>query len=146
MVFVTKLRHQVFTGTHLTRMEEIRQNVCADFETELTEFNGADNHVHLLVNAPPKVALPKLVNSLKGVTSRRMRQEFRDLATHYYRTSRPWSGSYFAGSAGALRCCRACASTSSSKTARPDHSDAAPPGSERLFPPHYAGQSASPPA
>ena len=97
---MTKLRHQVFTDTHLTRMEEIMRDVCADFETELTEFNGADNHVHLLVNFPPKVALSKLVNSLKGVASRRMRQEFPDLAAHYYRTSKLWSGSYFAGERG----------------------------------------------
>ncbi len=44
--------------------------VCADFETELVEFNAENNHVHLLVNFPPKVALAKLVNSLKGVSSR----------------------------------------------------------------------------
>jgi len=74
--------------------------VCADFETELVEFNGENNHVHLLVNFPPKVALAKLVNSLKGVSSRRMRQEFPDLAQHYYRANKLWSGSYFAGSAG----------------------------------------------
>lgn len=50
--------------------------VCTDFECELVEFNGETNHVHLLVNFPPKVALSKLVNSLKCVSSRRMRQEF----------------------------------------------------------------------
>ncbi|WP_020545878.1 IS200/IS605 family transposase, partial [Nonomuraea coxensis] len=64
----------------------------------LSEFNGENNHVHLLVNFPPKVALSKLVNSLKGVSSRRMRQEFPELARHYYRASKLWSGSYFAGS------------------------------------------------
>ncbi len=74
--------------------------VCADFETELVEFNGENNHVHLLVNFPPKVALAKLVNSLKGVSSRRMRQEFPDLVQHYYRANKLWSGSYFAGSVG----------------------------------------------
>ena len=74
--------------------------VCADFETELIEFNGENNHVHLLVHFPPKVALAKLVNSLKGVSSRRMRQEFPDLVQHYYRANKLWSGSYFAGSAG----------------------------------------------
>lgn len=74
--------------------------VCADFETELTEFNGEANHVHLLVNFPPKVAVSKLVNSLKGVSSRRMRQEFPDLAQHYYRANKLWAGSYFAGSVG----------------------------------------------
>jgi putative transposase len=71
--------------------------VCADFETEPAEFNGEDNHVHPLVNFPPKVALSRLVNSLKGVSSRRMRQEFPELARHYYRANKLWSGSYFAG-------------------------------------------------
>lgn len=74
--------------------------VCDDFEVELVEFNGENNHVHLLVNFPPKVALSKLVNSLKGVSSRRMRQEFPELAQHYWRAQRLWSGSYFAGSVG----------------------------------------------
>jgi putative transposase len=100
LVFVTKFRHEVFTGTHLSRMEEIMRDVCADFETELAEFNGESTHVHLLVNFPPKIALSKLVNSLKGVSSRRMRQEFPELAPHYYRVSKLWSGSYFAGSVG----------------------------------------------
>ncbi|TMR94515.1 IS200/IS605 family transposase [Nonomuraea basaltis] len=100
LVFVTKFRHRVFTGTHLTRMEEIMRSVCADFETQLTEFNGENNHVHLLVDFPPKIALSKLVNSLKGVSSRRMRREFPELARHYYRANKLWSGSYFAGSVG----------------------------------------------
>ena len=100
LVFVTKFRHKVFADTHLSRMEEIMRDVCADFETELREFNGEDSHVHLLVNFPPKIALSKLVNSLKGVSSRRMRQEFPELARHYYRANKLWSGSYFAGSVG----------------------------------------------
>jgi putative transposase len=100
LVFVTKFRHKVFAGRHLTRLEDIMRDVCADFDTELVEFNGENNHVHLLVNFPPKVALSKLVNSLKGVSSRRMRQEFPDLVRHYYRANKLWSGSYFAGSVG----------------------------------------------
>ncbi|PWU52837.1 IS200/IS605 family transposase [Micromonospora sp. S4605] len=100
LVFVTKLRHRVFTDQHLTRLEEIMRAVCADFECDLVEFNGEGEHVHLLVNFPPKVALSKLVNSLKGVSSRRMRQEFPDLVRHYYQANRLWSASYFAGSVG----------------------------------------------
>ncbi|MBQ1020802.1 IS200/IS605 family transposase [Micromonospora ureilytica] len=56
--------------------------------------------IHLLVNFPPKIALAKLLNCLKGVTSRRLRQEFPDLVHHYHRTNRLWSASYFAGSVG----------------------------------------------
>jgi putative transposase len=81
-------------------MEKIMRDVCADFRAELTEFNGESEHVHLLVNFPPTVAISRLVNSLKGVSSRRMRQEFPDLRRHYWRAKRLWSGSYFAGSVG----------------------------------------------
>lgn len=74
--------------------------VCADFECELVEFNDENNHVHLLVNFPPKIALSELVDSLKGVSSRRLRQEYPELVRHYWRAQRLWSGSYFAGSVG----------------------------------------------
>jgi putative transposase len=100
LVFVTKYRHDVFGDRHLKRMEEIMRAVCTDFEVELVEFNGQATHVHLLVNYPPKVALSRLVNSLKGVSSRRLRQEFPALVDHYWRAKRLWSGSYFAGSVG----------------------------------------------
>jgi putative transposase len=102
LVFVTKYRHKVFAAAHLERMELIMRDVCADFGCELAEFNGGPEHVHLLVKFPPTVALSRLVNSLKGVSSRRLRQEFPDLHRHYWRAKRLWSGSYFAGSVGGL--------------------------------------------
>ena len=51
------------------------RDVCADFGAELPEFNGERDHVHLLVHYPPSVAISRLVNSLKGVSARRLRQE-----------------------------------------------------------------------
>lgn len=39
------------------------------------EMDGEDNHVHLLVEYPPKVAVSSLVNSLKGMSSRLLRKE-----------------------------------------------------------------------
>jgi putative transposase len=71
-------------------MEEIMRDVCTDFEVELHEFNGEDKHVHLLVKFPPKAARSELVNSLKSVALRRMRQEFPELARHYYRANKLW--------------------------------------------------------
>ena len=100
LVFVTRYRHPVFTGHHLARLEEIMRDVCADFECELREFNGESNHACLLSNFLPKLALSRLVKSLKGVSSRRMRQEFPDLRRHYWRAQRLWSGSYLASSVG----------------------------------------------
>ena len=54
----------------------------------------------LLVDFPPTLALSRPVNSVKGVSSRRLRQEFPDLVRHYWHAQRLWSGSYSAGSVG----------------------------------------------
>jgi putative transposase len=99
LVFVTKYRRRVFNRAILSRLQEIVETVCIDFEAQLVEFDGEDDHVHLLVHYPPKVAISKLVNSLKGVSSRLLRQEFPSLAQRYWRGVL-WSPSYFAGSCG----------------------------------------------
>ena len=76
------------------------RDVCADFGTELVEFNGERDHVHLLVHYPPKVALSRLVGSLKGVSARRLRQEFPAHIRKYLWGDHFWSPSYFAASCG----------------------------------------------
>lgn len=84
----------------LTRCEEIARNVRTDFGADLTEFNGDEDHVHLLVHYPPKVALSSLVNSLKGVSFRYLRQEFTGRVNRFIMHGRFWSGPYFTGSRG----------------------------------------------
>jgi putative transposase len=64
----------VFTKPILEELRKIFQNVCQDFSAELVEFEGEKDHVHLLVNYPPKISVSKLVNSLKGVSSRIVRK------------------------------------------------------------------------
>lgn len=100
LVFVTKYRRGALTADLLARCEEIMREVCADFEVELREFNGEQDHVHLLVHYPPKIALSKLVNSLKGVSSRLLRQEYAPHIRKHLWGGHFWSGSYFAASVG----------------------------------------------
>ncbi|GGK79603.1 IS200/IS605 family transposase [Streptomyces flaveus] len=106
LVFVTKFRHKVLADAHLRRMEEIMGVVCADFECELVEFHGEDNHVHLLVNFPPKAAGPSSSTPsracppaacARGYLPAEGWGEFPDLVRYYWRASKFWSGSYFAG-------------------------------------------------
>jgi len=73
--------------------------VCEKCNAELVEFNGERDHVHVLINYPPTVMVARLVNSLKGVSSRRLRQIYPELRLHY-RKHAVWSPSYFAGSCG----------------------------------------------
>jgi putative transposase len=100
LVFVTRYRRGAFTDPILTRCEEVMREVCEDFGAELREFNGEADHVHLLVHYPPNVALSRLVNSLKGVSSRRLGQEHAAHIRRYLWGEHFWSPSYFAASCG----------------------------------------------
>ena len=80
-------------------MKTMLEKVCEDFEAQLVEFDGEQDHVHLLVNYPPKTSVSKMVNSLKGVTSRKLKQIHPEITRYYYK-SQLWSPSYFAGSCG----------------------------------------------
>src|SRR5882724_12087453 len=82
LVFVTKYRRGVFTKEILDELREVLRSVCADFEAELVEFDGEDDHVHLLVNYPPKIAVAALVNSLKGVQSAHPAEKLPEHPTH----------------------------------------------------------------
>lgn len=99
LVFVTKYRKRVFTSESLDILKDVMQKVCDDFGVDLAAFEGEDNHVHLLVNYPPQIQLSKLVNSLKGVSSRMLRQRMPSIANRYYKNVL-WSPSYFAASCG----------------------------------------------
>jgi putative transposase len=74
--------------------------VCVDFGATLAGFNGEQDHVHLLVQHPPKVAISHLVNSLEGVSSRQLRQDFVGRIIRAATGGRFWSPSHLAGSCG----------------------------------------------
>ena len=100
LVFVTRYRRGVFNDDMLAVCEAAMRKVCEDFEAELVEFNGEDDHVHLLVHYPPKVAVSSLVNSLKGVSARILRRDVTGRVNRAIMHGRFWSPSYFAASCG----------------------------------------------
>src|SRR5688572_30766028 len=100
LVFVTKCRRHVFTKAILEDLKEIFKGVCESFESELVEFEGEIDHVHLLVNYPPKVSVAKLVNSLKTASSRVIRKRAYSTIEKALWGGALWSPSYFAGSCG----------------------------------------------
>lgn len=100
LVFVTKYRRNVFTRQILDELSVIFTSVCADFEAQLVEFEGGRDHVHLLVEYPPKVSVSKLVNSLKGVSSRLVRKKEYPSVQNALWGGSLWSPSYFAGACG----------------------------------------------
>ncbi|MGW6158395.1 IS200/IS605 family transposase [Streptomyces sp. NPDC055144] len=57
LVSVPKYRRGVFTNEILNRCEEIMREVCTKANTELREFNGERDHVHLVIHYPPGQAV-----------------------------------------------------------------------------------------
>ena len=100
LVFVTKCRRKIFDQDAIEKLRGYFASVCADFDVERVEMDGERDHVHLLINYPPKLAISNLVNSLKGVSSRLLRRDRPDIAQRYYYKGVLWSPSYFAGSCG----------------------------------------------
>lgn len=100
LVFVTKYRKSVFTSEILEDLKLIFESICNDFEAELIECNGEEDHIHLLIHYPPKISISKLVNSLKGVSSRMIRKKKYPTITKSLWGGSLWSPSYFAASCG----------------------------------------------
>ena len=98
--FVTKYTRDGFTKDILDDLRPIFASVCTDFESELIEFEGEDDHVHLPVNYPPKVAVSKPVNSLKGISSLMIRKKNDPNIRKKLWGGALWSPSYFSGSCG----------------------------------------------
>lgn len=97
--YLSKYRRKVFDGDPIERLRPIFAKVCADFQAQLIEMDGEDDHVHLLVVHPPKVSVSALVNSLKGVPNRMLRKERPDIVKRYWKNVL-WTHSYFAASCG----------------------------------------------
>ncbi|WP_028948880.1 IS200/IS605 family transposase [Synechocystis sp. PCC 6714] len=97
LVFVTKYRRQVLTSEGLAILEKSFNDVAKKMNFQVIEFNGESDHVHALIEFPPKLSVSQIVNALKGVSSRRYGQA--NLPKPYGKDSL-WSPSYFASTVG----------------------------------------------
>ena len=99
--FVTKYRRKVLTSAMLERMTGILAGVCRKAKSVLVEFNGEEDHVHLLIDLHPDNNISALIGSLKSASSRVLRQEFAEhLEQHYWSKPVLWSGAYYIASCG----------------------------------------------
>jgi putative transposase len=100
LVFVTKYRRRPITARVRQFLDKVFSEVCRDFGGTLDEMDGEADHLHLLVSMPPKVAPANLVNSLKGVSSRYLRQQRYPEVRRALWGEHYWSPSYFVSSTG----------------------------------------------
>lgn len=100
LVLVTKYRRKALTGPMIDRAREILVDLAVAWGGTLLECSGEANHLHALLDLPPKVRPSDVVNNLKTVLSRRLRKEFPALRAAYRGKAVLWSPSYCLISAG----------------------------------------------
>lgn len=99
VVFCPKYRRPVLQSPVDVRLKELFERIAGDRELMLHAMEIMPDHVHLFVEADPTLCVAELVNRLKGVSSRVLRQEFPFLRS---RLPTLWSRSYFAATVGAV--------------------------------------------
>jgi putative transposase len=97
LVCVTKYRRSIFTSESLAVIEKSFSEVSRKMGFQILEFNGEADHIHALIEFPPKLSVSQMVNALKGVSSRRYGQAGYKKP---YGKDALWSPSYFVSSIG----------------------------------------------
>ncbi|MGI9182012.1 MAG: IS200/IS605 family transposase [Longimicrobiaceae bacterium] len=99
VVWVTKYRYQVLRGEVAERTRELVRQSCMSREIKILKGHVATDHVHLLLSCPPTLSPAKVVQYLKGRSSRRLQQEFSHLKKRYW-GQHLWARGYFCISVG----------------------------------------------
>ena len=101
LVWVTKYRYQVLQGEIGERTRDIVRQTCQSREIKILQGHIGKDHVHLLVSCPPTLSPAKVVQYLKGRSSRMLQNEFAQLKKRYW-GQHLWARGYFCATVGAV--------------------------------------------
>jgi len=99
-VWIPKYRCKILVGPVAEELERLIRKVCDEREVEVLSLSIQPDHVHLFVSAPPRHAPSVLINTIKGYTSRYLRQKFPELSKQT--GPRLWTRTYYVGTAGTV--------------------------------------------
>ena len=99
LVFCTKYRYRILTGQVSTRARELIREICKTNYVDIISGSMSPDHVHLLISVPLSVSVSKLVQYIKGKSSRKLLQEFDCLRKKYW-GQHLWARGYFVVSVG----------------------------------------------
>ena len=99
IVWVTKYRKPVLSCEVSIRCRDLIRQCCISLDVHILKGHVSKDHVHLLVSVPPTLSLSKLLQSIKGRSSRRMLEEFRTLKKQFW-GRHLWARGYFVASSG----------------------------------------------
>ena len=99
IVFCTKYRYRILTGSVAERSRSLIRELCATNYVDIISGSMSPDHVHLLLSIPPSQSVSKVVQYIKGKTSRKLLQEFEVLRKRYW-GQHLWARGYFVVTVG----------------------------------------------
>lgn len=101
IVWTTKYRYRVLERKIAERARILIRQSCNSMNVTIIKGSIGKEHIHLLVSCPPSLSVSKLVQQLKGKTSRTLQMEFKELKKRYW-GQHLWSTGYFCRSVGTV--------------------------------------------
>ena len=101
VVWITKYRYKILRGRVAERARDLLRQICQAREVVIIRGAVSPDHIHMLVSAPATLAPAKLVQYMKGRSSRRLQDEFPELRKRYW-GQHLWARGYFCASVGAV--------------------------------------------
>ena len=98
-VWIPKYRKPILSGEVGVRLRYLVREVCRTLEIEILEGSVSSDHVHVLLSCPPNLSPSKIMQAIKGKTSRKLLQEFKPLQKQYW-GRHLWARGYFAATSG----------------------------------------------
>lgn len=101
IIWVTKYRYKVIDKKIGFRLRELIRQGCQSRNMTIIKGNVGRNHVHLLLSCPTTIAPSKIVQYLKGRSSRLIQDEFPELKKRYW-GQHLWARGYFCATVGSV--------------------------------------------
>ena len=101
IVWATKYRYKVLQGKIAERLREVLRQGCRTHGMTIVRGSIGKDHVHMLVSCPPTLAPSKIVQLLKGRSSRLIQEEFEELRKRYW-GQHLWARGYFCRTVGVV--------------------------------------------
>lgn len=93
LIFCTKYRRKALTDSISNRLKDIIIGISKDFQVKIIEQETDKDHIHILFKTKPTINITKYINSVKGVSSRILFQEFPEIKLKLWK-GHLWSTSY----------------------------------------------------
>ena len=101
VVWTTKYRYKVLTGKVALRARELIRQSCNSMDVTIIKGSIGKEHVHILISCPPSISVSKIVQQIKGKTSRVLLSEYKELKKRYW-GQHLWGVGYFCRSVGTV--------------------------------------------